>query len=173
MTKIKSMKHFQISYFINGSYKPLFIKSPSGLFHWGMNDFQNNGVFNFCIPFLQDGNYEIENFKILFQQLDTKIKDYAFENSEQFFGSKKRREATDEFYSPTLKLIAKRDGNGILEKVSFKIQKKSDRYEMALYEHETRKKLYPNEKNPFDTPTEYLPKDSTTLQFIFALKQFG
>jgi hypothetical protein len=157
---------------VKGNLYPLQILTPSNLNHWGMKDFENNGNWNLSVPIVDSVPHK---FVEIFQELDAKVKAFAFENSEQFFGSKKSKEVADAFFVETLKPY-KDKVTGAVKKyiVNFKIPYNKGQFKILLC-NERKQPIFPNATTSGrvgtedeDTPNNYLQKNST-IKFVFSI----
>ena len=91
-------KYFPIEYAMTeadkekGVYVPLNILSPDKMLHWGIKKYETEDDWTLSIP-LVEGVPEL--FNGIFIQIDEKIKAFALENSQSFFGAKKSQEVVN------------------------------------------------------------------------------
>ena len=163
------MKIIPLKYAINGELKAtnhVQIMSPL-VSHWGINSFQSNGPESLAVPFF-DGNPDTNAFREKLEALDERVRQYAFENSVQLFGSRKSREVINEFHSPIVKVLPRRSGGGEIAKASFKVENRNNKYSCELWDKATRTKIFPTEETPTASPGSYLSRDST-IRFHFVI----
>lgn len=171
-------KYFPIEYAMTeedkekGNYVPLNILSPEKMLHWGIKRFDSEDDWTLSVPLIEGVPAE---FQQVFAQIDEKIKAFAFENSQSFFGAKKSKEVVNEFFSLTLKDVKdKRTGEVTKQKVCFKIpMSKSGEFKMLLCD-EKKKPIFPPSAtgksadmvDSKETPDGHLPPKSR-IKFIF------
>jgi hypothetical protein len=152
---------------------PLHILGPSNLSHWGMREFEGNGSWTLSIPILE-GVPPL--FVEIFQQIDQKVKDYAFQYSEQFFGKKYAKEVAEAFFVETLKPVKDKITGAVKKHVlSFKIPYTKGQFKILLC-NDKKRPIFPNATTAErlgtdneDTPDKYLQKNST-IKFVFNIQ---
>lgn len=153
-------------------YHPLQILSPSNLSHWGMRDYEGNGSWSFSVPIFETVPPQ---FVEVFEQLDSKVKDYAFQCSEQFFGKKNSKEVAEAFFVETLKPVKDKITGAVKRHVlSFKVPYSKGQFKILLC-NEKKRPVFPNNTTADrlgtdneDTPDKYLKKNST-VKFVFSI----
>ena len=150
-------KFAKILYPINGCLQPLRMMSPSGLDHWGITAFDDQGEPNMAVPYFPNKETpEIVAFKGVLQDIDVQACDFAYKNQAGLFAKKKSRDSIEDNIAPCLKTTTTKT-----QITKFKLPKRDDSDQVEFWDKATM------------TPREPITKgDKSTLRVIFSIDYF-
>ena len=108
-------------------YQPLVIKSPDGLSHWGISDYQGDQKFRLEIK--EAGGLCNSKFLRMFDLIEEKLQRYLLENSEKLLGCVKTK---DEIEAMLLKCIARNKNGNIKLTLKVPTTHNGSRFAFAL-----------------------------------------
>lgn len=143
----------------DGEISSITILTPM-LFHWGIRDYNKDQRFMLTIPVY---TRTPQTFVGVFNELDTYVKRYLQEHSQNIFGSILSEEDIDAMISRSILPIK----NSSTKKLRFKMPVSHGKFKFSLFD-ESKKQIFPTE-NSGDNIENVLPKNSM-VKFLFRIE---